>query len=74
MNTNTTDSAPAAPKHDFFGDLARILNAGQARGVVLHGNVHDLFHIEGELAGPLPVQCTVRPAALRVIVPAAPPV
>jgi hypothetical protein len=47
MNTTTDHPAPA-PKHEFFGDLARILNAGQARGVVLHGNVHDLFYIEGE--------------------------
>ncbi|MBN2507180.1 MAG: diacylglycerol kinase family lipid kinase [Verrucomicrobia bacterium] len=32
-----------------------------------------MFHIEGELAGALPVTCSVRRAALRVIVPAAAP-
>ncbi|MEL6898324.1 MAG: ATP-binding protein, partial [Planctomycetota bacterium] len=27
----------------FFSELARTLNSGQSRSVVLHGNVHDLF-------------------------------
>ncbi len=31
------------PKHAFFAALARALNAGQSRSIVLHGNVHDLF-------------------------------
>ena len=33
----------AAPA--FFSDLARLLNSGQTRAVVLSGNVHDLFPI-----------------------------
>jgi hypothetical protein len=34
------------PNYPFFGELARILNAGQARSVLLHGNVHDLFFVK----------------------------
>lgn len=32
-----------APPHDFLRQAGRILNAGQARSVVLTGNIYDLF-------------------------------
>jgi hypothetical protein len=35
-------SAPP-PSYDFFTDLARIINSGQSRSVLVTGNVHDLF-------------------------------
>jgi hypothetical protein len=39
---------PAAPPaYRFFTDLARIINAGQSRSVLLYGNIHDLFHTKG---------------------------
>jgi ATPase family associated with various cellular activities (AAA) len=34
--------------YGFFRELARIINAGQSRSVLLCGNVHDLFFVEGE--------------------------
>ncbi|MEM6550612.1 MAG: ATP-binding protein [Planctomycetota bacterium] len=34
------------PQHAFFSDLARMLNAGQSRSVMLTGEVHDLFYLE----------------------------
>ncbi len=34
--------------YEFFRELARIINAGQSRSVLLSGNVHDLFFVEGE--------------------------
>ncbi len=34
---------------DFLGAAARVLNAGQARTLVLAGNVHDLFRLEHDL-------------------------
>jgi hypothetical protein len=37
-------SAPASPAYEFFGRLARIINAGQARSIILAGNVNDLYH------------------------------
>ncbi len=36
----------APPKHDFFSRLARIINAGQSRSVLLSGEVHGLFYLE----------------------------
>jgi hypothetical protein len=45
-----TTEAPttAAPAYPFFGELARILNSGQSRSVILCGNVHDLFLAEAD--------------------------
>ena len=40
------------PSHDFFPRLARLLNSGQARSVVLCGNIYDLFW-DGERYAPL---------------------
>jgi hypothetical protein len=34
-----------APKYSFFSDLARIVNAGQSRSVLVTGDVHDLFFV-----------------------------
>ena len=41
-----------APTYEFFTQFARILNSGQARSVVLCGNIHDLFW-DGEAYVPL---------------------
>lgn len=41
----------AAPQYGFFGELARILNAGQSRSVLVTGNIHDLFYLPGENGG-----------------------
>jgi len=41
----------AAPKYDFYTDVARIINAGQSRSVLLTGNVHDLFFSSGKGGG-----------------------
>ena len=35
----------ASPKYTFFSDLARIVNAGQSRSVLVTGDVHDLFFV-----------------------------
>lgn len=32
-----------APRYDFFTQVARIINSGQARSIILAGNVNDLF-------------------------------
>ena len=32
-----------APKYEFFSRLAKIINSGQARSIVVSGNVNDLF-------------------------------
>ncbi len=37
-----------APAYPFFRDLARVINAGQSRSVLLTGNVHDVFFVGGE--------------------------
>ncbi len=50
------DSTPDSP--DFFARLARVLNSGQSRSVLLTGNVHDLFRTEppgGETVEYLPL-------------------
>jgi hypothetical protein len=41
------NSPAAAPAYRFFADLARIINAGQSRSVLLYGNIHDLFFTKG---------------------------
>jgi hypothetical protein len=41
----------AAPQYAFFSELARIINAGQSRSVLVTGNIHDLFHLPGENGG-----------------------
>lgn len=41
----------AAPQYGFFTELARIINAGQSRSVLVTGNIHDLFHLPGENGG-----------------------
>ena len=41
-----------APSYDFFSRLARIVNSGQARSIVVSGNVNDLF-FDGESYVPL---------------------
>ncbi len=35
--------APETPKYDFFSRLAKIINSGQARSIVISGNVNDLY-------------------------------
>ena len=40
-----------APSYGFYTTLARILNAGQSRSVLLAGSVHDLFFVDGEDGG-----------------------
>jgi hypothetical protein len=39
MQTSGDDS----PKYEFFTRLARIVNSGQARSVIMYGNVNDLY-------------------------------
>lgn len=39
----TGESCVEGPMYPFFSQLARIFNSGQARCVVLHGNIYDLF-------------------------------
>lgn len=39
-----------APKYAFFSDLARIVNAGQSRSVLVTGDVHDLFYVSDKPA------------------------
>ena len=33
------------PTYSFFTRLARMINAGQSRSILLHGNVQDLFFV-----------------------------
>ncbi|MGE0609097.1 MAG: AAA family ATPase [Pirellulales bacterium] len=40
----------ASPPYAFFTDLARIINSGQSRSLLLSGNIHDLFHAKGNSA------------------------
>ena len=47
------NATPDTP--DFFARLARVLNSGQSRSVLLTGNVHDLFRTEGETIEYLPL-------------------
>lgn len=39
---------PAEPAYPFFAQLARTLNSGQSRSVLLYGDVHDLFFDGGD--------------------------
>lgn len=39
------------PSYPFFTQLARTINSGQSRSVLLSGNVHDLFYTAGEPQG-----------------------
>ena len=39
---------PADPSYPFYGNLARVLNSGQSRCVMLAGQVHDLFYAPAE--------------------------
>lgn len=47
MSSNTTVHLPTtdlpAASYPFFGQLARIINSGQSRAVVLSGNIYDLY-------------------------------
>lgn len=47
MSSNTTVQLPTtdlpAASYPFFGQLARIINSGQSRAVVLSGNIYDLY-------------------------------
>ena len=46
-------AAVADPGYPWFADLARTLNSGQSRSVLLHGPVHDLYY-DGDAYVPLP--------------------
>lgn len=48
---STTASNPS-PKYEFFSQLARIVNSGQSRSIVLAGNVNDLY-FDGKAYVPL---------------------
>ena len=43
---------PAPPAYEFFSQFARIINSGQARSIILAGNVNDLF-FDGEAYVPI---------------------
>ncbi len=49
MSTTPTN---AAPKYEFFSQLARVVNSGQSRSIVLAGNVNDLY-FDGKAYVPL---------------------
>jgi hypothetical protein len=36
-------TSPSPPKYEFFSRLARIINSGQSRSIILSGNVNDLY-------------------------------
>ncbi|MFI4860424.1 MAG: hypothetical protein ACIAXF_07060, partial [Phycisphaerales bacterium JB063] len=38
------------PKYDFFSRIARIVNSGQSRAVMVAGEVHDLFFVGDKAA------------------------
>lgn len=58
-----------AHQHPFFSHLARVLNSQQARSLIVHGNVYDLF-FDGESYQPLlPFLCAkCRVPGLNLIV------
>ena len=37
--------------HPFLREAGRIINSGQSRSLILHGNVHDLFSVEDAAGG-----------------------
>lgn len=43
-------SATPAPKYEFFSRIARIVNSGQSRAVMVAGEVHDLFFVGDKAA------------------------
>lgn len=45
-------SGTAQPSYEFFSRLARIINSGQARSIIVSGNVNDLFY-DGDKYVPL---------------------
>lgn len=46
-------SAPSeSPKYEFFSQLARMINSGQARSIIVSGNVNDLY-FDGDQYVPL---------------------
>lgn len=45
-------SSNSGPKYDFFSRLARIINSGQSRSIILAGNVNDLY-FDGQQYVPL---------------------
>lgn len=53
MTNQTEQSDP--PSYEFFSRLARILNSGQSRSVLLCGNVHDLYRSSSTDAGYVPL-------------------
>jgi hypothetical protein len=42
-----SNSAPASPTYEYFTQLARMINSGQARSIIVAGNVNDLY-FDGE--------------------------
>ena len=51
MSSTAADTTPA-PTYPFFGQLARMINSGQARSIVVAGNVNDLY-FDGEKYVPI---------------------
>src|SRR5690348_10773338 len=37
-----------APQYPFYSELARIINSGQSRSILVCGNIHDLFLVSGK--------------------------
>ena len=56
MSSNTTVQLPTTDlptaSYPFFGQLARIINSGQSRAVVLSGNIYDLY-VDGKQYVPI---------------------
>ncbi len=50
--SSTTAETASAPSYPFFSQLARMINAGQARSIVVAGNVNDLY-FDGEKYVPI---------------------
>ena len=44
--------ASSSPSYEFFSQLARVINSGQARSIIVSGNVNDLY-FDGESYAPL---------------------
>lgn len=47
-----TAAISPVPKYDFFSQLARVINSGQSRSIILSGNVNDLY-FDGQQYVPL---------------------
>ncbi|MFK7734526.1 MAG: AAA family ATPase [Pirellulaceae bacterium] len=54
LASGSTEAAGNLHSHsyDFFSELARIINSGQARSIIVSGNVNDMF-FDGEKYAPL---------------------